>query len=85
MIEPLKFLERNILRLDRCEPLLTYQPLQAPPPTGAHLSESKESESRKPLCPSRKYQELSEAYCDDHAARLLKYALTYADVCADVC
>jgi hypothetical protein len=71
MIEPLKFLERNILRLDRCEPLLSYQPLQAPAPsaTGAHLSESAESQSRKPLCPSRKYRELSEAYFDDHAAR----------------
>ena len=51
MIEPLKFLERNILRIDRAEPLLTYVPLPAPSASAA------ESPSKL-----RKYTALGKAY-----------------------
>ena len=59
MIEPLKFLERNILRIDRAEPLLTYVPLPAPTGNGTAISPGK----------LRKYSELSEAYLDDCESR----------------
>jgi hypothetical protein len=59
MIEPLKFLERNILRIDRAEPLLTYVPLPAPSASAA------ESPSKL-----RKYSALGEAYLDEDGSRV---------------
>ena len=63
MIQPLKFLERNIQRIERCEPLLAYEGLKTP------VSGHDEGRLAQNGHKGRAYTDLHLAYLDEDGSR----------------
>jgi len=63
MIQPLKFLERNIQRIERCEPLLAYEGLKTP--VSGHDEGTLAHNGHK----GRAYTDLHLAYLDEDGSR----------------